>query len=224
MSFLSVVNIIERFDPQKEGYYSNYELALTFAPTDTVLTLDFEIKNGGIISTFEARKVHIDNDIPIVDKTIALINTKIISGIVTNISGYKATTSTNHNYLPGDVITQSGFVGADSGYNGIKTILSCPTLNEYIIAGIYTSSKTGAVNKNAITVNKIGDNYFVPAREALPSLLDKGLYYYYISDGINEMRSELFCIKEGLVSFSRYFANNLGHVFADNNDKILTTI
>ena len=33
----------------------------------------------------------------------------------------------------------------------------------------------------------------------LSSILDCGLYYFYLSDGINERKSEIFCVKQDMI-------------------------
>lgn len=225
MSFLRVKNIDERFDFQKEGYYQNWKLALTKAPTDTVLPLFFEIKNGSIITTFEARKVKIVSDEVILLETIALINQRTISAIATFAGGYKVTTSTPHFYKIGDIVTQSGFTGGDIGYNGIKTIVTIPTSDTYTVIGTFTSDKTGVVNKNAVIISQTNDNYVIQGRERLKSLLNSGLYYYFFDDGINKQkRSELFCIDSDILSFKRGFANNHGKYLSTGSNKTLVTI
>jgi len=224
MSFLAVKKIDELFDFQKNGFFANWLLSLTKAPTDTVIPLDFEILNGRIITVMEARKVEIINESVNLLSTLALINSRNITAIDNFTGGYKVTTSLPHYYTITDKVTQSSFTGGDVGYNGLKTIVTIPTSTTYTIAGTYTSSKIGVVTKNAVAITKTGNYYFIPAREKLPSLLNSGLYYYYFYDELTELKSELFCIDENIISFSRAFANNNNSFLVDNNGSYFITI
>jgi hypothetical protein len=52
--------------------------------------------------------------------------------------------------------------------------------------------------------------------------LEEGLYYYYITDGVKEKKSELFCIS-GDIERTIFLENNLQELLEDNtNDKIYT--
>lgn len=74
----------------------------------------------------------------------------VISSIAEHNAGvtYEVTTNAAHGLLAGDIITQSGFTGADIGYNGTKLIISV-TANTYVVSGTYTSSKTGYLEMGA---------------------------------------------------------------------------
>jgi len=225
MSFLAYKNTDELFDFQLLKNFNNWKFGITKAPNDNVLPFSFKIFDGGQITTFEARKVSISNDTVTLLDTITLVSYRVISAIAENVAGvsYKVTTSVAHGYITGDVVTQSGFVAPDAAYNGDKTILSVPTTTSYIVAGTYTSSKTGLVNKDLVTITQINDSYSIKANEGLDSNLANGIYYYYYSDGYNTGISDLFCIDGTIQYFNIYLIDEDGNYLVDEADNFLVT-
>ena len=146
MSILKIKHIDELFDFEKIANYDNYELGLTVCPTNAVLSFAFEIELGGVITTFEARKIRVVNGSVIIDESF-------------------------------DILSD-------------------------------------------ITITQTGDWYSYYTNTTLSSNLGDGVYYYYLSDGTYERKSELFCVSTDIL-FGKFLEDNNGDLIEDNAGELI---